>query len=138
MVLQKKAPVGAVLGVCCVVLSLILRAAVLPRLVDQNDEWDYGCRGPGEGYVYRVLVRCEGASSATLYNALGQYCRTVTFSGGQGVLIARAGGYILCAGDAQVRFTLAGSAAVRVEGGSGSSDGHILQFDPPADTGRII
>ena len=138
MVLQKKAPVGAVLGVVCVVLSLILRSAVLPGLVDQNDEWDYGCRGPGDGYVYRVLVRCEGAPSATLYNALGQYCRTVTFSGGQGVLIARAGGYILCAGDAQVRFTLADRAAVRVESGSGSSDGHILQFDPPQDAGRII
>ena len=40
MVLQKKAPVGAVLGVCCVVLSLILRAAVLPRLVDLHVAWD--------------------------------------------------------------------------------------------------
>ena len=122
---RKRLPLAPVLAMFCVVLSLVLRAFLMPSL----------SRG---AYVYRVVVRCDGAANATLYNAMGQYCRTVTFSGGQGVLIARAGGYILCAGDAQVRFTLAGSAAVRVEGGSGSSDGHILQFDPPADTGRII
>ena len=117
---RKRLPIAPVLAVFCVVLSLVLRALVLPGLM-------HGA------YVYRVVVRCDGAASATLYNAMGQYCRTVTFSGGQSVLTARAGGYILCAGDAQVRFTLARDAAVFVEGGDGWMDGTVLQFTPPPD-----
>ena len=122
---RKRLPLAPVLAMVCVVLSLILRAFLMPGLA----------RG---AYVYRLLVRCDGAESATLYNAMGQYCRTVTFSGGQSVLTARAGGYILCAGDAQVRFTLARDAAVFVEGGDGWTDGTVLQFTPQPDSCLMI
>ena len=122
---RKRLPIAPVAAVLCVVFSLVLRAFLMPSL----------SRG---AYVYRLLVRCDGAANATLYNAMGQYCRTVTFSGGQSVLTARAGGYILCAGDAQVRFTLARDAAVFVEGGDGWTDGTVLQFTPQPDSCLMI
>ena len=122
---RKRLPLTPVLAMFCVVFSLVLRAFLMPGLA----------RG---AYVYRLLVRCDGAASATLYNAMGQYCRTVTFSGGQSVLTARAGEYILCAGDAQVRFTLARDAAVSVKGGDGWTDGTVLQFTPQPDSCLMI
>lgn len=122
---RKRLPLTPVLAMFCVVLSLVLRAFLMPGLA----------RG---AYVYRLLVRCDGAASATLYNAMGQYCRTVTFSGGQSVLTARAGEYILCAGDAQVRFTLARDAAVSVKDGDGWTDGTVLQFTPQPDSCLMI
>ena len=63
---RKRLPIAPVAAVFCVVLSLVLRAFLMPSL----------SRG---AYVYRVVVRCDGAASATLYNAMGQYCRTVDF-----------------------------------------------------------
>ena len=122
---RKRLPIAPVAAVLCVVFSLVLRAFLMPSLA----------RG---AYVYRVVVRCDGAANATLYNAMGQYCRTVTFSGGQSVLTARAGEYILCAGDAQVRFTLARDAAVSVKGGDGWTDGAVLQFTPQPDSCLMI
>ena len=122
---RKRLPIAPVAAMFCVVFSLVLRAFLMPGLA----------RG---AYVYRLLVRCDGAANATLYNAMGQYCRTVTFSGGQSVLTARAGEYILCAGDAQVRFTLARDAAVSVKGGDGWTDGTVLQFTPQPDSCLMI
>ncbi len=129
---RKRLPLTPMAAIFCVVLSLVLRALVMPGLVR-------GAELAADGaYVYRIVVRCDGAASATLYNAMGQYCRTVTFSDGEGVLTVRAGGYILCAGDAQVRFALARDAAVWVEGGDGWTDGTVLRFTPQADSCRMI
>ena len=95
-----------VLAVLCIVLSLVLRALILPRLIREADFAD-------GAYVYRVVVRCDGAASATLYNAMGQYCKTITFSDGESVLTARGRVHSLRRGRAGSLYARTGRCAVR-------------------------
>lgn len=117
--------------ICGVLGALVLRAVCLPCVPGVAAERAFAAQTQ-TGCVVRFLIRAPGGGAATLYNALGQRQQRVHFDAhGQAAVAAAAGEYILCAGDAQVRFCIGGGAALRTLAGSGRTEGMILYFDAP-------